>query len=467
MTWIIAFSLIAGTALCMASSLQVYQDRTLYRYTPKSTFIGLTQNIEAKCDQKRVSLESTRSCPSNMRLCTLFEESETLHARILKNRMNTQVLDQLLTLPQPQTLDAAKWVDAARKVGEEKSRLQLEKEKLSYDAQRLKARFAKQTRSDQPLETTQACKGELELTLPYGYVTFSTQYEAILKDDHIKVIQELSVLNQSGIDIEADKAHFYYRPAQQYLQPVHFAPWLVQERVIYQTKLRKAMSKRAMPNDMAEMAMVAAAPAKATYEDAREYSIDKLSLPSTGEPKTVPVVTWEAPLKCQTELFSYRQHNAFEVCSFKPKYQIEQHQWRVRNEEAIINEKAVGEYDKGIYRLYTQVDRDIDVRRQKVVLKERESGIFGGTVRKKDGYTLTLINKSDKTKKLQVHERIPTSTTEKIKVKLLSVKSKKPIAYKLSKEGELTMDIVLSPKETKHIEVLFEISYDKDLKITY
>ena len=56
----------------------------------------------------------------------------------------------------------------------------------------------------------------------------------------------------------------------------------------------------------------------------------------------------------------------------------------------MINENAVGEYRDGKYDLYTKVEEDIKIVRKPIVNKERETGIFGGTARKKDGFTLTL-----------------------------------------------------------------------------
>ena len=150
-----------------------------------------------------------------------------------------------------------------------------------------------------------------------------------------------------------------------------------------------------------------------------------------------------------------------------PKQQIESHKWKIKADTKIVNDNAVGEYYEGKYDLYTQIDEDLKVRRRPVVNKERESGIFGGTVRKKDGFVLYLSNKSDKEKNFKVIERIPTSTTDEIKVKLLAVKSDKKVEYKKLKEGKIEMQIKLAAKESKKIEVLFEISYDKDLKVRY
>ena len=468
---IISLSLIAGTALTFASSLSVYQDKTFYRYTPESTFIGLTKNINAKCEGESVSLSHTLRCPDNGHLCKLYAKADALDANLLANTNNTKLLQTLVKLPQPNKIDAVSWVDAAKVLAKEQTKLALEKRQLDHEKRKIKQRFSRETQATMPLALEKACQGELELTLPYGFVTFTTEYAAELTGDQVKVTQQLSIRNRSGIDMKADEAHFYYRPAQQYVRPIHFSPWIVgEQKASLPKKSKYPMSKmRAEESVMQLNAMVSDAPApvRATYEDAREYAIKGLVLPSTGEPKTVPVMEWKVPVRCKTELFAYRNPNAFEVCSFKPKFQIEQNRWKITEEGKIVNERAVGEYEKDTYHLYTQIDQDIKVVRRKIVQKERETGIFGGTARKKDGFTLTITNKSDKEKKVSVTERIPTSTTEKIKVKLLSVKGSSPVKYQLLKDGKLTMNVTLAAHETKKIEVLFEISYDKDVKIDY
>jgi hypothetical protein len=205
----------------------------------------------------------------------------------------------------------------------------------------------------------------------------------------------------------------------------------------------------------------------ASYVDAREYKIDALDLPSVGMPVDVPVTSWNAPLVCEIKAYPYRNTSAFNVCSFTPKYQIDSNRWKVRSGDVMLNESAVGLYSKGTYELYTNIDEDIKIERKRIVNKERETGIFGGTARKKDGFVLTLTNKSDKEKTLRLIERIPTSTSDEIEVKLLEISSNEKIDYKMLKEGKIEMEITLKPKESKKIEVLFEISYDKDLKIRY
>ncbi len=452
-----------GSSLLMASQLAVYQDKTLYTYTPENSFIGLTKNVKAECERQSVAVQSGIDCPPGERLCALFSESRSLEGLIRTNAENSKILDKLVTLPQPNAIDATSWIEAARSVAKEKAALMTEREKLAYKNKALKQRFARETRSTLPLILEKPCKKELTLTLPYGYVTFKPLYEANLQGNgQIEVTQKLSLLNRSGVDIEADKAHFYNTTANVHLYPVHFNPWVVSEARAYMPRKKALAANDAV---MEEKVTFATAPAsKATYLQSREYSVINLNLPSTGEAKEVPVMSWKVPVNCALESYPYRRAGVFEVCRFTPKLQIEQRRWKFFEKGKLVNESAVGEYDGNFYALYTKLDQDIRVVRKPIVEKERESGIFGSTVKKKDGFRLEVLNKSDKAKKLRIVERIPVSTTDKIKVKLLSVKGAE---YSLKKEGKVVMPVTLKPHERREIEVLFELSYDKDLKVTY
>ena len=460
--------LLVSATLASASSLSVYQNKSIYTFSPTDGFIGLTKGVSAKCKGESVPLESREKCPKSIRICSLYNEMKGLSAKTHANSINMRLLESLISLPKPTSVDADKIIASARNIAKEETRLTLEKEALSRETEKLERRFAKEARSTLPLGTEVACPAELEVTLPYGYVTFDTEYEAMIDPGQdITVIQKLSILNKSGVDISASDATFHNRSSETYLNPVHFHPWIVSEAKPFMPQKRMKRKMAMSVNDESLSGNVASAPVSATYDESREYTVHNLMLPSTGEAIHVKVSTWKVPVRCQNELYPYRNTQVFEVCRFKPKYQIERNRWRVVTPQKVINEKAVGEYEKGEYALYTRQIEDIKVTRKKIVNKERQTGIFGGTARKKDGFVLTLVNKSNKEYKIAITERIPTSTTDKIKVKLLSVKSVTPIQHQLFKNGELKIDTVLAPHETRNIEVVFEISYDKDLKIDY
>ena len=467
-------ALLLSGGLSYASSLAVYQDNTFYNFTPNNNVIGFSQGVKAKCEGTTMPLSFISSCPSDDRLCQLLTSLKDAEQKVQVVKANSKVLAQLISLPQPTTFDANAWIESAKRIGEEQAKLLTKEKRLIEEVQIKQRKFRKQAPSKQLLQTDKTCNKEVELTIPYGHVSFSTEYEANIEDEkEITVTQYLSITNRSGIDIEAETAMFYYRSSNQYVHPVHFTPWIASKYVPTPKRVyEQAMAKKARM-DMAMMAeervsesMIASAPV-ASYEDAREYKIKNLTLLSTGVPLDVEVLQWKAALSCEVRAYPYENARAFHVCSFDPKYQIDSNKWKVKSSHEMINDNATGEYRDGKYDLYTKVEEDIQIGRKPIVNKERETGIFGGTVRKKDGFTLILTNKSDKVKTFTIIDRIPTSTTEEIKSKLLSINSEKKVNYKILKDGQIEMKLTLEAHENKTIDVLFEISYDKDLKVNY
>jgi hypothetical protein len=78
------------------------------------------------------------------------------------------------------------------------------------------------------------------------------------------------------------------------IHPIHFRPWIVSKyepRPQIVSKRAKAKSARM---DMAMMAEKRVSAPVVSYEDAREYKIEKLVLPSTGVPLDVKVLTWSS-----------------------------------------------------------------------------------------------------------------------------------------------------------------------------
>ncbi len=468
--------LLLSGSMAYASSLAVYQDKTFYTTLLQNNFIGFGQGVKAKCEGRTVELFSSSTCPSDDRLCRLLSGLKDTEQKLRSVQANKKVLAKLISLPQPTTYDANAWIESARSIGKEQSRLMTKEKILAEENKLQQIAFRKQAPKRQALKSTKVCTDEMELSIPYGYVSFSTHYEAdISNEKKLEVTQYLSIVNRSGIDIKAEDAMFYYRRANQYVEPVHFNPWIVSKYVPQQNKEYKRAKAKALRMDMAmaaeeqvtDSALMGIPVPAASYEDTREYKITDLTLPSTGVPLDVKVLTWNAALNCELRAFSYRNSKAFQVCSFQPKYQIDNNRWKVRSKNEMINENAVGEYRDDSYNLYTKIDEDINIIRTPIVQKDRTTGIFGGTARKKDGFNLALTNKSDKVKTLTLTERIPTANTEEIKVKLLSITSDNTIEYILKKEGEIEMKIELASNESKEIKILFEISYDKDLKVNY
>ena len=381
-------------SMAYASSLSVYQDQTVYSFSAKSSFIGLTKGIKAKCEGNTVGLHVIASCPDDKRLCKELISLQKTEQKLNSIKSNAKVLEQLISLPQPTSFDANAWIKTAKAVGEEQAKLFDESKNATEELKLKQLALQKQAPSKHPLISNKICTNEMELTIPRGYVSFSTSYEADIENEkEVKVTQYLSIVNRSGIDIEADTAMFYYRSANQHIRPVHFSPWTVNK---YEPRPKRMLAKRSMPQKMAmdnmvmadEASFVASPVAVASYVDAREYKINNLDLPSSALPVEAQVTSWSSPLTCEIKAYPYSNTRAFSICSFEPKYQIDSNRWKIKSGKITVNENAVGQYYEGKYDLYTKREEDIKIIRKPIVKKERETGIFGGTVRKKDGLYL-------------------------------------------------------------------------------
>ena len=212
-----------SSSFTFASTLAVYQDKTLYTYTPENTYLGMTKNVSAKCEGETIETFTTLHCPEAQRLCKVFSAVDEAQYRVNTLQYNYETLEKLLTLAQPDKIDASSWVDAAERIAETKATLHRKEKIAKADLKIKNSLFKKQAASMQTLSSENVCASDLELSLPYGYVSFSTSYEAILQTDReVQVTQYLSILNRSGIDIQADEATFYHRAANQYLSVTEF-----------------------------------------------------------------------------------------------------------------------------------------------------------------------------------------------------------------------------------------------------
>ena len=459
--------IVFSTTISYSNSLMVYQDKSIYTYVPTTTYIGFAKGIKAKCEGSSIGLRSMLKCDESNALCKESLNIEEMKKRLSSIQYNGQMLDTMLTLAKPTKIDARSWIDSARELAKEKSNLLFEEKSVQSELTLNQTEFQKKVSSSKALQSKKLCQGELELTLPRQGLSFSISYEANIDKKQIEVTQYLNILNRSGVDIEASSATFYYRLGHQYVRPANFKPWIASKYVAQDRLMKRNVMSDMLATPMSAMVYKKEVKNVATYIDAREYSVKNLKLPSIGMPLEVKILSWSSELSCKLKSYPYLRASAFEVCSFKPKYQIERNSWRVKSKDKIINENVIGKYNEGSYNIYTKRDEDLKIKREKIVDKERETGFFGGIARKKDGFIVTVNNKSNRVKKLTIVERIPTSNSDEIEVKLLSIRSKEKVDYRLLKDGKIEINLNLKANESKKIEILFELIYDKKLKIRY
>ncbi len=446
-----------------ASTLEVYRDAAIYRFTPSSTFIGFApKKSSAECGDAALALTFMPKCPKSVELCSLKSEIEALQLNIARSKQQMDYLDRLIEEARPQSSKSL--LELSETAAANYSELMGRKR---TDEALLKARkdlFFKMAPSLEPLHISKECGSELKLTLPGGFIGFDIGYEAdIAEPKKIAVSKHLHLTNRSGVDIKADEALLYYRPLQRYLQPIRFQPWIIRDR--NRPEIR-TLQKMAAPM-AADTALVEGIRyAKAQQKGARSYKITGLELPSNAERVDIVMESWKNGARALEEVYPYRDANVYRVLKFRPKHPIEAHIWKIKEGRKSIASNVRGEYIDGYYTLFVSVDEDLVVRKKKLILKEKES-FFGGSIRKKDGYVVKVVNQSDRRKELTIIERIPVAIRSDIKVRLLGVTSDKKVSYKEGENGKLTIELSVPAHSDASVEVLFEVTFDKDKPVLF
>jgi len=461
------------SSFAFASTLEIYTDGAKYRYVPIDNYIGMVSGVSATCNGQSTALTTVLKCSDKQRLCQDSREIEKLAISGDVLVSESKILDTLLVSSKPIEIDATKWLDSASKLAKRKVELLTKSREIAQRLSVLKKSIEKQSKSLNHLATKEKCKGELEVDMPYGYIGAKLLYEADISDSkNIDVKQYLSLVNSSGIDIVAKDAYVYAKPSKKYLQLQHFYPWTANiRRVQKRSKSRSAKKIRAESvmamsrREVAEPASPVVSIGEVVKAGYKNYHVTSVELPSTGEPIKVKIADYKTQTECKTVVYSYRESVARKVCSFTPVSSIESNKWLIKYKNRQITDSAYGEYRDGKYMLNVDIDDQILISRKQFIKRDRSSGIFGGSIRKKDGFTIDITNISDQPKSIKLVERIPSSTTDEIKIKLLSIKGDQ--SHKIDEKGRIDMDISLKPNEHRVVEVTFELRYDKDVSVYY
>ncbi len=464
----VALSLTTSFAFC--ASLDIYQDGAKYRTIPTERYLGFTKGVSAFCEGKELSLTKSGKCSPKERLCKLRDEVQVLQAEETSMRYASEALEKMLSLVKPTEIDASKWIDAATKIGKQKSELLAEQQRLSEAIQAKRQLFSRQAPSTKPLFLQKKCAGGLELTIPGGMIGARLLYEADTSDPAaITIRQYIALSNHSGIDIVAKEAHLYARSYRVYLKPQAFSPWIAQRAPERRYTKSRAVNKIAyaetvMAEDMAPVTLATNVGA-VMHTGYKNYQLSGIELPSTGEEIRVKVADYTVLARCELVSYPYSDPQVYRACSFSPKSPIESHRWRIEKQKRLVSDQAYGTYRDGKYLLNVNREEELLIDRKPIVKRDRSNGIFGGSIRKKDGFVLQVTNLSSETKTVKITERIPTSTTDKIKVKLLKVEGAD--SHTLQKDGRVELLVSLAPKAHKEIRVMFELRYDKETKVVY
>lgn len=107
------------------------------------------------------------------------------------------------------------------------------------------------------------------------------------------------------------------------------------------------------------------------------------------------------------------------------------------------------------FKLYLGVDDGIKITRDVKVEKEGIGGLLTSVKEYRRGYTIKVENFKAKAKKIIVHDQLPVSRTDEVKV---DVEHLSPGVQRDKDTGELTWEFTLAPQKKKTLKVDYEVT---------
>jgi|GEM_PF-4705794 len=453
-------SAVSFSFMASAATLDVYLDKAVYTYRTQKSYIGFSKVLEASCESQRVPVVTTPHCPTDDINC---RDNDTLR-RIETERQTLKtrdaILQTFLSSLQLSNVSQKTWLNASRTLAKEQVEIARKAEEAANKAERIRARLQRRSDAKAPVALQEPCKGEVRLVLPPNAVAFSPRYRADIEGNKIRITQELVVRNRSGIDIDADTAHFYNSRTSTYIAMPRFRPHVLSDEPPVYLQRAKAMRTASQPVPKAHDASIPAV----QKPQSRTYILHKLHLPSDGLEHRFEAEHYLTNVTCADELHAYADSRVLKVCRFNPKSDIENAEWQVFQGKAILNERAKGRYEEGRYALYIANVPTFRVVRKPYVPDKKEDGFFETIVRKTEGTVLHITNSDDKPATLRIVERIPVSSTDKITVKLLRIEGAS--SYTLDKKtGKVRFDAAFKPFESKTFRIIYTVEHPKEVKV--
>jgi hypothetical protein len=461
--------LVVGVGAMWGSSLDIYNDTVIYRFVPTGRYLGfISPYSKAVCGASTIDLIPSDECPKSDKLCRKMEKIEELDSRISGVESSIGYLDKLIDRSRLSQAGSQKWIELALKGGEKRAELMREKRELARKRDIEKRLFSAGTSSKRPYALARECHGELELRLPPASISVRLENEIDITDrKKLKISKYLLLENDSGIDFSVSDANIRAQNSHIGLEPIRFVPKVVRPvEPPKRGRMVKKLSKLSTPELIADAPSPSVSVESLRRVGYRSFTIGKLDLPSDGERVRVKIGDEEVTAYCRDICFSYRwPATVYEACTFRPASTVDEHEWIVKENGKILSDRARGLYEKGHYLLYVDIDDEVVVKRKKAIDKSRSVGIFGSDIRRRDGFSIEVLNTSSKGRRVELVERIPRSASDRIEVRIVDISGADRDS--LSKDGRLTLTLELKPHEKRDIEVSYELEYDKNIKITY
>ncbi len=458
--------LVCAVSAFAGATLEIYEDGAIYSHIPSGRYVGfVSSETTARCDGRLVALGTEGECPDKKRLCQERREIEKSIREYDRSRFALESLETILKRVKPSMTDAVLLIESAQKIGEKRAELSARRRELKRVLQGKREAFMNKSSSMEPRFLEKECAGELQLTLPASAIELGMEQKIDISDTaKMHIERSLLLKNRSGVDIAAKSAFVYAKRSRNYIKAPRFNPWIVQP---YEAPFRNLLKMRTSPRGgpMAGRAIPAPSPARAKRVAFRSYDLGTVLLPSDGESHKVLVEEERVEGRCEERGYPYASHKLYRVCSFTPTKPVESDKWIVTKGNRVVSEAAFGFYEGKSYSLFVDIDDSVDIKRRRIAPAEREEGIFGSYIQRRDGYIVEIVNRSDEKKRMKLTQRIPHPVKDGIEVSLQKVEGARKLS--LDEEGKLLLYCEVPPRSSKKIYVRFLLRYKKDMKVVY
>lgn len=303
-----------------------------------------------------------------------------------------------------------------------------------------------------------SCDSEVLVSYPLYNLSRSGFYEINYdsKDKQIEIKNSSFITQSSGIDFKNIDINLYTYNFIHQLKPYRFTPKYLDiyknPRISYE---KAEITMDAVPMKKLARANASAKPTFAYVEDTTKsfFKASNINLLS-GKKTEVLFAKDKYEANDSLEIDGYSKSQAFFKVDFKSKKL-----YGVLNSKQYLDATYIGRSNLNEIKkdkkssIYFGANRFIDVKKELVKDMQNEPFFSINKLKTQKIWDYEITNNSNKTQKISLVERVPVSKHEDIKVVLIG-KSKQTI---LEKNGKITFDFELKPKEVKKINFGYEI----------
>ncbi len=438
-----------------SSSVKIFSDLTYYFPDLKSNFIGFNKDIKVFCGSSEIGIEERFYVNENCYLCDLYNSIKQLKQQKDNLRIKELILENLVNNLKPKE---ETFLKTYSDISTELVKINSEKNKvldLYYTAEE---KFKNHAKSKNPIFLMQNCtnpsiKIKNAVNSDFNNVLKILSINKIKGTAEIEVSKILTLRNNSGIDIVADKADIFFKKSKLIVD--------VPDESIFSTFFTPAELDMLMPGDTVYSkpgffkGSLSDEP-KETKKKDRVYFIENLNLPANGLKKLFKIEKAKLNADYSLVVFPKYNSNVYKRIIFELPFQIDTHVWEVEADDELLT-KLYSDFKDNKHILYAGIDYTVVVERKPINFKHKNVGFFNKKVKIKLGYKINIFNNSKETKKIQVIDRVPFFEYD-IKTKNVSISNPN---CKMDKYGKITCDLQLEPNGKYEIVVKYELITDK------